>query len=328
MTLGSDLPKLTLGRVFTEWVFHPWISLVLVVLVVGYLIGVRAARHNGESVRARSAVAWLVGIAVIVVATQGSPAFYGDALFWLHMVGHLMLVMVAPMLLVAGRPLDLLLAATSGERRDRIRAVLNGRVVSGLTHPSVGLVAYAGVIVGTHLTGFMNSMMMHPWLHGVEALLYVGGGFLFFLPLIGEPPLRLKLVAPLRMAIFVVAMPVDTFTGVILGQTNRYPWPLMSAMHPVWAQSPINDLHAGGAVMWIGGDAIMLALIIAAGFRWAQQAAAGDGSELGGWLESARLSYQQELTGTTGATATPGQVDSDEALAAYNSYLQKLNARD
>lgn len=323
----DTVPQLTLARAFTEWVFHPWISLVLTGLLVVHLLAARAARRNGTPVRARDTVAWLAGIVVIVIATQGSPAFYGDALFWLHMVAHLMLIMVAPMLLVASRPLDLLLAATPADRRPRIRAVLDGRAVSGLTHPSVGLVAYAAVIVGTHLTGFMNTMMLHPWLHGVEAALYVGAGFLFFLPVIGDPPLRWQLVAPLRMAIFVVAMPVDTFTGVILGQTNTYPWPMMAAMHPDWAATPINDLHAGGAVMWIGGDAIMLALIIAAGFRWAQQAAAGDGSELGGWLESARLSYQQEWTGSAAKPVAPGQADSDEALAAYNSYLEKLNAR-
>jgi putative copper resistance protein D len=328
MTIGTQLPRLTLGRAFTEWALHPWTALVLAVLVVGYLIGVWRARRTGESVRSRDVASWLAGIAVLVIATQGSPAVYGDALFWMHMVAHLMLIMIAPLLLVAARPLDLLVAATRTERRDRVRGVLEGRIVSGLTHPSFGLVAYTAVIIGTHLTGFMNSMMMHPWLRGFEAALYVVSGVLFFLPLIGDPPIRWKLAAPLRMALFVVAMPVDTFTGVILSQENHYPWPMMAAMHPSWGPGLVTDLHAGGAVMWIGGDAIMFVLIGVAAVRWARQAAAGDGSELGGWLSAARATYQHDLTAdsTADGVAAP-DADSDEALAAYNSYLQKMSAR-
>ena len=45
-------------------------------------------------------------------ATNGSIAVYDQVLFSAHMLGHLALVMVAPALLVAGRPLRLALQSS------------------------------------------------------------------------------------------------------------------------------------------------------------------------------------------------------------------------
>ena len=46
---------------------------------------------------------------------MGSPGVYGDGgLFWVHMIQHLMLIMIAPWLLCLGHPMTLLLRAASG----------------------------------------------------------------------------------------------------------------------------------------------------------------------------------------------------------------------
>jgi putative copper resistance protein D len=325
------LPKLTAGRLFSTWSFHVWSALAAALLLIGYFVGLAAARHRGKRWQRRSIASWCAGIGVLIFTTQAGPRVYDDALFWVHMVGHLLLVMVVPVLLVMGRPLDLVVAALPEPMADRFRRALRGRVGAIVTNPGVGLVLYTAVIVGTHLTGFMNQTMIHPWLTGLEQMMYVVAGTLFFLPLIGDAPIRWKLSAPLRMAMLVVAMPVDTFTGVVLGQTDRYPWPLMAAMHPSWAPSLVTDLHAGGAVMWVGGDAIMAVMFGVAAVGWARTAGSGDTSDLGGWLDSARANYQQDLVGaeqpSEGEPASTANPDSDEALAAYNDYLQRLGDR-
>jgi putative copper resistance protein D len=327
----QTLAPLNAGRLFTIWSFHMWSALVATLLLAGYLGGWLVARRRQHAVAMRAAASWCGGIALLVFATQGSLRVYDDALFWAHMVAHLILVMVVPVLLVAGRPLDVAIGALPDAAAERLGRALRGRVSSVITNPGVGLGLYTAVIVGTHLTGFMNQTMLHPWLTGLEQVMYVVAGVLFFLPLVGQAPIRWQLGAPLRMAMFVVAMPVDTFTGVILGQTNRYPWPLMAAMHPAWAPSLITDLHAGGAVMWVGGDAIMTVMFGIAAISWARSATASTGSDLGGWLDSARANYQQDLVravSETGAVdAPPANPDSDEALTAYNDYLQRLSSR-
>jgi putative copper resistance protein D len=318
------LAPLTVARLFGHWALHPASAIASAVLVLGYLGCVAAVRRRGTHWPVVRSACWLAGVAVLVFTTQGGIAAYSDALFWMHMVEHLLLIMVVPLGLIGGRPWDLLLAVTSG----RAAGPLRGPVVSLLTHPLVTLALYTAAIAGTHLTGFMNSLMMHAWLHGLESAVYVVAGFLFFTPLVSDAPIRWRLSQPMRMMVLVVAMPVDTFTGVILGQTTVYPWPMMAMMHPAWGPSLIDDLHAGGAVMWIGGDAIMAVLMGVAAVAWARAAASGDGSELGGWLSAARVNYQRSVA--TGAPVDPAGPavrtgDSDDDLADYNAYLQRLN---
>jgi cytochrome c oxidase assembly factor CtaG len=326
MNLANALRPLTFARAFTSWSWHGAAAIVIAFLLAAYLVGVGRARRRGATWLRHHTAYWCVGIAVLVIATQGSVAVYGDALFSMHMAAHLMLIMIAPILLVLGHPLDLSIAAASESNAERLRSIYLGRCVSALTNPIVGLALYAGVIAGTHLTNFMNTMMVHPWLRGGEQLVYVAVGFVFFVPLVSTQPIRWQLPPPLRMGVYVVAMPVDTFTGVILSQTNRYPWPAMAAMHPVWAPSLVTDLHAGGAVMWVGGDAIMAVLFGFAAVAWARGAAAGDGSDLGGWLNSARINYQTDLNSgdAEGHSVTVATGDSDADLDAYNAYLERL----
>ena len=49
-------------------------------------------------------VLWVLGCLALLYVTCGAPAAYGRLLFSAHMVGHMTLSMVAPLLLVLGAP--------------------------------------------------------------------------------------------------------------------------------------------------------------------------------------------------------------------------------
>jgi cytochrome c oxidase assembly factor CtaG len=68
------------------------------------------------------------------------------------MVQHLLLIMVAPPLLVSGRPVTLLLHATRNPVHTRVKRTVRSRVVSGLTRAPVVSGLYALVVAVTHLT--------------------------------------------------------------------------------------------------------------------------------------------------------------------------------
>src|SRR5579875_133172 len=121
--MGGMLAPLTLGRFFSTWRFDAGWSIVAALLVVAYLAGVVRVRRQGQSWPPARMAAWAVGVLLVVIATQGAIAVYGDALFWLHMVGHLTLIMGAPLALLWGRPLDLAVAA-AGDRGDAVRRAL------------------------------------------------------------------------------------------------------------------------------------------------------------------------------------------------------------
>ena len=317
---ADDIPPLTTHTAFTQWEFAPVVTAGVIVAAVIYLVGVVAVRHRHPAGQwpLRWTASFLAGNAVIVIATQSSLGAYDDVLFWIHMVQHVLLLMVAPPLLLLGRPVTLLLHATRNPVHATVKRTVRSTPISVITFPLVGVLVYIATVVGTHLTGFMNVSLQHPVVHDLEHVLYLVVGYLYFLPLIGREPIRWRLSFTTRLFLLVLAMPVDTFTGVVLTQTNHELFPAYVGRRN-WGPSLVADLHAGGAVMWIGGDFVMLVMLLVLFGGVARSRRPLDG---GAWVESAR---QNSLAGGALSGATSQALDDDEAqLAAYNSYLQTL----
>ena len=323
--MGSRiLPPFGWLEVVTRWQFAPVVTALTVVLAGLYVWGmVRVQRrHPQRPWPAWRAVMFLTALAVIVVATQSGIGTYDDVLFTDHMFQHLLLIMVAPPLLVVGQPVTLLMHASRNPLHTWVKRLLRSRVVAALTWPPVGVIAYTATIVGTHLTSFMNQVMTSPTLHDAEHALYLVAGYLFFLPLIGREPVRWRVSYPIRLFLLFLAMPVDAYTGVVLGSASTVS---TTGMEPrTWGPSPINDAHAAGAVMWVGGAAIMFVTILMVFFAWSRDTRA---SSRFGWLESARQTNLATVANVP--VSRGGDVDEgDEQLAAYNAYLSRLNGNN
>jgi cytochrome c oxidase assembly factor CtaG len=324
----GELPPFSFTEAVTRWQFAPVVTAVVVLFAGLYLWGtVRVARrHPARPWPLQRTVAFLGGLLVVVLATQSGIGTYDDTLFWVHMIQHLMLIMLAPPLLVVGQPVTLLMHASRKPLHTWVKRIVRSAPVAWLTFPAFGVVAYAATIVGTHLTGFMNLVEAHSAVHDGEHVLYLVVGYLYFLPLIGREPIRWKVSYPLRLFLLFIVMPVDAFTGVVLGSASSDPFAPMEPRS--WGPSALDDVHLGGAVMWIGGAGIMFVLIMCTFFAWSRETRPSGGM---GWLESARRATLAEHIGNGGASAgapvavKDGSVDDDEHLEAYNAYLARLN---
>ena len=318
--MGSDLSPLTWSSFFGTWRLQAgWLE-AAVLLIGGYLIARRSA-GDASTVRAWRVACWLGGVVLMWVFVASAIGTYAMSVFWMHMVLHLLLIMVVPALLVLGHPLTVLLEAFHGPARDRVQRILRSWPVTVLSHPATGVLVYTATIIGTHLTGFMDTMAQHAWLMTAEQALYVVAGYLFLQPLLGEEPTRPDPSYLLRMVLLVAAMIPDTIVGIVLLQTDTVPFPVMMGMHPAWAPSALSDTHIAGALMWAGGDGLMMTLaiglmtsVITSDERRARMT--------GSWLEGARRSALAEHTGENVDAIT--DPDGDEALEAYNRMLARL----
>jgi putative copper resistance protein D len=316
---GADTPATPLhgSTIVTAWQLDAVAVAVLVLAAAAYLTGVAlvGARAPGRRWPLRRTAAFFAGLAVCAFATNGSIAVYDQVLFSAHMAGHLALVMVAPALLVAGHPLTLLMAAVRPARRARIERIARGRVVSLLTAPPVALAGYATVIVGSHLTGLMDTIMKQTWAGQVEHLVYVLFGLQFFVLVVGNEPIRWRLASPARWLLLAIAMAVDTFTGIVLMQGTQ-PVEMRAAAFRVDA---LSDTHTGGAIMWFGGDAIMAVIMVVLVVGWLRTVDRAPAQQ--GWLEQARGATFAEHTGVAGSDVD----EAEAARTAYNDWLEKLN---
>ena len=317
--MGAELSPLSWSTFFGTWRLEAgWLE-AAILLLASYVLARRAARAD-SSVRAWRVGCWIAGVVLMWACVASAIGTYAMSVFWMHMVLHLLLIMVVPLLLVLGHPLTVLVEALPGTGRARAMRVLRSWPVTVLTHPATGVLLYTGVIIGTHLTGFMDQMARHSALMTAEQVLYVIAGYLFLLPLIGEEPTRPDPPYLLRIVLLVVAMVPDTIVGIVLLQTNTVPFPVMMASHPSWAPDPLRDVHTAGGLMWAAGDGLMMAIgvglmisVITSPRRRARMT--------GAWIEGARRSA---LASHTVDGAEIADTDSDEALEAYNRMLARL----
>jgi cytochrome c oxidase assembly factor CtaG len=317
--VGGDPVGTLLGsHLVTKWQLDAVAVTVVVIAAAMYLTGMALApARSGQRWPLRRTSSFLLGLLVIAFATNGSIAVYDQVLFSAHMLGHLALVMVAPVLLVAGHPLSLALASSPPRRRERLARIARGRVISLLTAPPVALASYTVVIVGSHLTGLMDTIMRNNWAGQVEHLVYVLVGCQFFVLVVGQEPIRWRLGTPARWLLLAVAMAVDTFTGIVLLQGTH---PVGMVMDPNVAVNALSDTRTGGAIMWFGGDGIMAVLMVVLVVGWLRTVDRAPVAK--GWLEQARGATFAEHTGASGEAVDD---ETDDARAAYNEWLEKLN---
>jgi putative membrane protein len=169
-------------------------------------------------------------------------------------------------------------------------------------------------------------MMEHAWVSWLECLAYLLSGYLFFSQTMTDEPSAWDVPHPLRLFLQFVAMGADTLVGVVLLQTAAVPWAAYAAPHRDWGPAPLADLHGGSAVMWIGGDGLMVVMMVVIAARWMVDRRP-EAATAGRWLESARRAQLADATGA--GTEVSADVDTDDAaLEAYNRMLARLARRD
>ena len=126
---------------------------------LGYLLG------NSLHASATVVAAFLGGLVVVLIATCSGIEAYGHVLEWMHMIEHLLLIMVAPVLLAIGSPLQLVAEALPPRAAAGWRAFLDRPVVGWLTSPPFAAAFYAVCVIGVHLTGLMDRAMADDGVH-------------------------------------------------------------------------------------------------------------------------------------------------------------------
>lgn len=248
-------------RHFNQWQIG--VVPVIALLAAGALYALGSRRVPAWP-RSRTAY-FLGGLVVTFLSTQWFIGVYDTNYFSDHMVEHLLLIMVAAPLFALSAPLDL--AYGAGGRT--LRSILDGRFMRAVTHPIVAFALYFVFIPFTHLTDLFNLMMQLEWLHHLEQVGFLIMGYLFFRAAFGRE--RGVTIHPgLRLLYVMAAVPVDTFTGLALAMSSHNPFPAYAHTAPPGStrSSILNNIHLGGAVMWIGGDVLMLLACVPIAVTW------------------------------------------------------------
>jgi putative membrane protein len=233
-------------------------TVLVPVTVVAALYLFAAARLRRRWPRRRSA-SFLAGLACLLVALQSGIDAYDDRLLSVHMVQHTLILLLAPLLLLGGRPIVLGLAALPPARRGRPAHVLAR--TRGLASPGWALAGFAAVVVLTHLPAFYDAAVRHTSIHYAEHALYVVVGLLMWSPLVdGDPAPRHRLSGLGRLVYLIVAMLPMALVGAYLNRHATLVYPAYGPPAHALGVSALDDQGQAGAIMWVVGSSIMVAV--------------------------------------------------------------------
>ncbi len=275
---GSPLPpELTPDRWFTAWNIDLIWALVAGFGVFLYLAAVWRLRRRGDAWPLHRTILWILGMLLLVWVTGGVINVYQEYLFSVHMLGHMMLSMAIPVLLVAGAPVTLALRAidkrddgTRGGREWILWAVQSpfSRVV---TNPFVAAAIFVLSLWAFYFTDLVRWAMTDHIGHEWMTMHFLISGYLFVLSLIGADPVPRRLPYPGRLIILIAVMATHAFFGIaIMMQSGLLVAEWFGSMGRTWGATPLQDQYVGGGVAWSVGEIPTLILAVTVAILWSR----------------------------------------------------------
>ncbi len=250
-----------------------WLLYGLVAAGFLYALG---GRRTVKTNRLRSA-AFYCGLATLALAVASPVDAYSDRLFWAHMTQHVLLTMVAPPLLLLGRPWPRMLKPLAPSvRRPVARAVLVGptleplrRIGRWLARPLPSFVAFSVVLLGWHLPALYDLTLRNVFVHDLEHVLFFSTALLLWVHLVPAATARPKLSDGQRVAYGTAALLVSWVLAVVLGLASA---PVYDAYASLAGRpgglSALADQQIAAGIMWVPASVPFLIAIFVSAYRW------------------------------------------------------------
>lgn len=325
--LGFEVPdQPTLGVLLTQWRVNVLFTVLAVTGCGLYLWGVRRLHRRGDRWPASRTLPWLGGWLVITVSLSSGLGRYASASFSLHMLLHMVLTMLGPLLLTLGGPVTLALRATrptsAGQPagpHEWIVAALHSRLLRTSWNPLPTFVVFVGSFYLLYLTPLFDVLMRYHFAHQAMNLHFLVSGYLFYGLVIGvdRPPRPLPHLG--RLGFVLAAMPFHAFFAVaIMTHTDVIAQTFYSYLDPVWQTDLLHDQYVGGGIAWAAGEVPLIIVVLVLCVSWARQDA----------REAARIDRRIDKRSDGSARRPTERVTPADDFDAYNEMLARLAERD
>jgi putative membrane protein len=228
-----------------SWTLQPG-ALVLVVAVTA--IYVRRWREVHAS-PARLA-SFLAGMALVLVALVSPVDRLADQLFFMHMVQHLLLLDLAPILVLLGLTRVLLRPLTR-------RLVGVERAAGPLAHPVFAIVLYVAAMAVWHVPAMYDAALEHSVVHVLEHLTFGIAGGLYWWHLLSPIRARRRLGGMGPVVYMLSTKVLVGLLGILLVFSPHPIYDFYERQPGYWGLSPGTDQAVGGLVMALEQSIVM-----------------------------------------------------------------------
>jgi putative membrane protein len=241
-----------------QWSLEP--TVLIGVAAIGALYGMawRRARATGSLHQpgyGRLAL-FSAGLLTVLVALVSPVDALGDQLLVMHMVQHLLLIDIAPILFILGFNKVLLRPVTR-----RLHAV--ERRAGYLAHPAFAVLAYAGFMWAWHIPALYDAALQHPTVHAFEHVCFAGAGTLYWWHLLSPIRSRMRMGGLGPVAYMVSTKLLVGALGIVLAFAPASFYPFYEHHPHYWGLSPSTDQSLAGLVMALEQSIVMGIALVA-----------------------------------------------------------------
>ncbi|MFD7602511.1 cytochrome c oxidase assembly protein [Streptomyces mirabilis] len=308
--MTMDLPPFTLGRGL-EWSADPFFLVACLVGLGLYGWGVVRLARRGDKWSVGRAIAFVLGVLTVMLVMCTKLNDYGMVMFSVHMVQHMVISMLSPILILLGAPITLALralpvAATRGNKgpRELLLMFLHSRYMRIITHPAFTIPLFIASLYALYFSPIFDFLMGSKTGHIAMMCHFLAVGLVFFWPIMGVDPGPHRPGYLMRMLELFAGMPFHAFFGIALMMASA---PMVETYKNPPASlgiDALSDQSAAGGIAWAFSEIPSVLVLIALLFQW----------------------YASEKRQAR-RTDRAADRDGDKELEAYNAYLASLNAR-
>lgn len=228
-------------------------AFISILYIIAVLIAVRKQRwKKADFLRV---VLFMIGIICSAFAVVGPIAERAHDDFTIHMVSHLLLGMLGPLLMALGAPMTIVLRALPVSWARHLTRLLKSRPLQFVSHPITASLLNIGglwVLYTTHLYAFMHEQ---PLLHFIIHIHVFLAGYVFTISIIYIDPTPHRHSFMFRAIVLVCSLAGHSIL-------SKY----LYAHPPIGVSSA--DAETGSMLMYYGGDLVDLGLILIFCYQW------------------------------------------------------------
>jgi cytochrome c oxidase assembly factor CtaG len=228
-----------------SWTFEPGALVLVAALTFLYLRRAREVQLSGGRI-----AAFLGGMLLVLVALCSPVDRLAEQLFFMHMIQHLLLLDLAPILLLLG--------LTKVFLRPMTRRLVRVEQAAGpLAHPVFAIVLYVGVMALWHVPPVYDAALEHSVLHVVEHLSFAIAGGLYWWHLLSPIRARRRLGGMGPVVYMLATKAFVGLLGILLAFSPNALYDFYERQPGYWGLSPGTDQAVGGLVMALEQSIVM-----------------------------------------------------------------------